>query len=646
MAQGIGHANRARAGRRPAPQPANITVAVLTDSMKDHQRSGLSERPFVVFGETFARRVAVSLAVVALAACAPKSAVMPGPVAGAPVEVAADEDDDDGFPESQAPIVANLPPQDLTPELLYEFLVAEIGAQRGYGSAAVREYVELARRTRDPRVARRATDLARRAGDPALAAQAARIWADTDPTSIEAAGQYAAFLAIGGRADEALPYLQRLLSQPGANVEQRIAQVGQLLAQTPDRQATLRVMQKLAADYPKEARARLEVARAAYNAGNDDLALAEAREALKLRPDWELAALTEAQILQRRSNAEATVALAGFLERHPKSAEARLQYARFLVLDRKYPEARAQFQKLLTDFPDNTDVVFAVAVLSIQLEDWTLAETNLKRLLNLPFRDRNTVYMYLGQVAEEQKHNAEALGWYEKVTQGDQFLPAQIRRANVVAKQGDVASGRKMIADARARLEETNSATNQARVQLILAEAQLLRDANQTNEAFDFVGKALDRLPNHPDLLYDYAMLAERLDRVDVLEASLRTVMQVKPDNAHAYNALGYTLADRNQRLPEAKQLIEKALAIDPDNAMIVDSMGWVLYRMGDLEGALKYLQRAYQLSRRDPEIAAHLGEVLWTLGRRDEAEAVWSEALAKTPSNETVLKTVQRLKP
>jgi len=187
----------------------------------------------------------------------------------------------------------------------------------------------------------------------------------------------------------------------------------------------------------------------------------------------------------------------------------------------------------------------------------------------------------------------------------------------------------------------TNS---QERIQLILAEAQLLRDANQTKAAFDLVGQALDRVPNNPDLLYDYAMLAEKVDRVDILESSLRKLIEIRPEHAHAYNALGYSLADRNERLPEAQELIEKALKLAPDDSFIIDSMGWVLYRRGQLKDSLNYLRRAYA-GRPDPEIAAHLGEVLWALGERSEAERVWGDASKEAPDNETLVNTIKRLK-
>lgn len=239
-------------------------------------------------------------------------------------------------------------------------------------------------------------------------------------------------------------------------------------------------------------------------------------------------------------------------------------------------------------------------------------------------------------MSEEQKRFPDALQWYSEVTRGEQFMPAQIRTAQVLWKQGDLDGARKY-------LQQVNAQSNDQRVQLILAEAQLLRDAKQEKEAFGVVDQALDKLPNHPDLLYDHAMLAEKLDRVDILESSLRKLISIKPDHAHAYNALGYTLADRNQRLEEAQALIGQALKLSPDDAFIMDSMGWVLFRQGKGEEGLKYLQRAYSI-RPDAEIAAHLGEVLWALGRRDEARKVWDEALKKTPDSDVLTRTVQRL--
>ena len=530
-----------------------------------------------------------------------------------------------------------LPNVELTRELLYEFLIAEVAGQRGNVTLAAQAYVDLAKRTRDPRVAERATEMALYARMPEAAIESAKVWADASPGSSRALATASSLLVRMNRLDEAEPYLQQVLAVQTTNRGDGFLQLNGLLANNPDKATNLRVVQRLAEPYQQLAQARFAIAQAAATAGQDELALKEVREAARLAPDWELAVLYEASLLQKTSATVAAERLATYLKAHPRSREVRVAYARMLVADKKYPEARGQFEQLLKEHPDNADVVFSVAVLSMQLEDWGAAESNLKRLLDLGYRDRNAVRFYLGQVSEEQKRWPDALKWYAEVTRGEQFMPAQVRSAQVLSKQGDLDGARKF-------LRNVNVANTDQRVQLIIAEAQLLRDANQPKEAFAVMERGLDALPDQPDLLYDYAMLAEKLERVDLLESSLRKLIKLRPDHAHAYNALGYSLADRNERLDEAKELIESALKLAPDDSFIIDSMGWVLYRQGKTEEALQLLQRAYA-GRQDPEIAAHLGEVLWVLGRRSEAQKVWDEALSKAPSNDVLTKTVQRLK-
>jgi tetratricopeptide (TPR) repeat protein len=535
------------------------------------------------------------------------------------------------------PGAPNLPRQELTDELLYGLLLAEIASNSGNRIVAAQAFADLARRTRDPRIARSATDAALKAQMPEAALESARIWLEADPQSQEALRTLTSLLLAANRVSEAEPYLQQILATNEAARADAFMQLNRLLANFGDKAAALEMVKRLAAPYPDLAQAHFAIAQAASNADQKELALKEVREAARLGPDWELAVLYEAQLLQEDSGEAAAEVLASFLKTHPSSRDVRLNYARVLVNQKNYPAARNEFGVLLKDFPDNTDVLLAVALLSMQLEDWGPAETYLKRLLTLDYGERNSVRFYLGQVAEEQKHYAEALGWYREVTRGAQYIPAQVRQAQVLSKQGDLDGARKL-------LHDVSATNNQQRVQLILAEAQLLREADRTEEAFKLVGDALEKLPDNTDLLYDYAMLAERLDRIDILESSLRKVISIKPDHAHAYNALGYSLADRSIRLPEARELVEKALALSPDDAFIIDSMGWVYYRLGDPKEALKYLRKAYA-NRQDPEIAAHLGEVLWKLGQHAEADKVWDEALAKAPKNETLLTTIKRLK-
>lgn len=530
---------------------------------------------------------------------------------------------------------APLPNVELTDQILYEFLLAEIAGQRGNPALSAQAYVDLARRTRDPRVARRATEVSRAARQPAAAVESARIWLEADPGSAEALRTLTGLLVSANRVDEAQPYLEKILAGEGEARGDGFMQLNRLLANNPDKAANLKLIQSLAQQYPSLPQAHFAVAQAAATAGDEALALKEIRSALALKPDWEIGALFEAQLLQQQSAEKATAYLGEYVKRYPQAREARLAYARALVGERKFAEARIQFQDLQRDFPENQDVLFAVAVLSMQLEDWAAAEATLTRLMGLDFRDPNTLRLYLGQATEEQKKYPEALKWYGEVTRGEHFMSAQVRQAQVMAKQGDLPGARDF-------LHKVGATTNQQRVQLILAEAQILRDANQTREAFDVVERALEKLPDHPDLLYDQGMLAEKLGRIDILESSMRRVMKLRPDHAHAYNALGYTLADRNERLPEARELIEQALKLAPDDAYIMDSMGWVLFRQGRNEEALQWLKRAYAL-RPDAEIAAHLGEVLWVAGQRAEAQRIWKEAAAKTPSNETLIKTIER---
>ncbi|MEK7438437.1 MAG: tetratricopeptide repeat protein [Pseudomonadota bacterium] len=575
-----------------------------------------------------------------LVACAQQPARPATPATGpAPIQSHATEPASAhaGTAEAAAEAAAKpeLPKQHLTEAVLYEYLLAEIAGQRGAVGLSAQAYADLARHTRDPRIAKRATEVALYARMPAAAIDAARIWNETEPSSLQALQALTSLLIGAKRQEEALPYLQKLLENDSSGGG--FLHLSRLLANNQDKALTLALVQRLAQPYPKAAQAHFAVAQAAAVAGQSELALAEVRAASKLLPEWDLPVLLEAQLLQRQSNAQALQRLAAFLERHPKSREVRMSYARVLVAEQKYTEARVEFQTLSRDFPNNTDVVFAVGVLSLQLQDYALAEANFKRLLALPYRDKNTVRMYLGQIAEDQKNYPQALRWYDEVAGGDAFLRAQIRYALVLSKQGK-------LDEARAHLQQVEADSEQARVQLLLTEAQMLRDAKQAGAAFDLIGKALERMPDQPDLLYDYAMLAEKLEQVDLLESSLKKLISLKPDHAHAYNALGYSLAERNLRLPEAQGLIEKALQLSPEDPFIIDSMGWVLFRMGKNKEALEYLRKAYA-TRPDPEIAAHLGEVLWVAGERSEAEKIWLEASKKTPDNDALNGTIKRLK-
>lgn len=531
-----------------------------------------------------------------------------------------------------------MPKIELSREIFFQFLISEIARQRGEPGLAAEGMLDLAKTTRDPRLAKRATEVALLSRQEARALEAATLWYQIEPDEPTAQQAVVAILLNSGQLEKTRPHLQKLLAAEGDGVGRAMLHLNQMLAQQTDKAEVLSLVQDLVEPYLNRAEAHFAIAQAAWGASKNELALSEIREASRLQPEWEAAALLQGQLLLRTSTTDALVFFRNLLADHPKMQEARLVYARLLVGERQYAEARSQFERLLDEMPGNPDVSFAVGLLAMQTKDYDVAEKFLKQALTGRYRDEAMVRMYLGQLSEERGRYEEAAIWYVSVGQGEQYIPAQIRRAAVLAKQGK-------LAEARAHLKQIVVQSNQQRVQVVVAEAQLLRDAKAYAEAFELLGKALEKLPNHPDLLYDHAMAAERAGKFEILEQDLRKLIQIKPDYAHAYNALGYTLADRSERLDEALQLIEKALKLAPDDLFILDSLGWVHYRMGQLEKAEDDLRRAYA-GQHDAEIAAHLGEVLWARGKRQEAEKIWRAALKENPQNESLMNVIKKFIP
>ncbi|MDX9994357.1 MAG: tetratricopeptide repeat protein [Rhodocyclaceae bacterium] len=564
--------------------------------------------------------------------------VRPDEAAGARPSVAgkADAADEDEA-EDKAP---SLPSLALTPERLYRFLLAEIAGQRGDWVDSATLYRDLARETRDPRIARRATEIAMHGRLPDLALEAARLWGEVEPDSSQARQMLIRLLAIQGRYDELRMALGLLLAAEPRHIGQNLSHLNRLFARGGDRKAILDVVVAVTDPYLAHAEAHYARALAAAEARDLPMARTAARRALELKPDWEAAALLNVQLIENRG--EAMEALGDFVAANPQARNARLAYARALVGDKRFQEARRQFGILLEqgrqDPAKNGDVVFALAVLSLQLDDTAEAERHLRKLVEIGHVEADKARYYLGQIAEDGKRWPEALKWFDAVGPGEHYLPARLHGANVLAKQG-------RLDEARRHLSGTAAADPRQRAQLLIGEAQLLREAGRLADAHAVLAAGLVKQPDQPELIYETALLAEKLGRTDELESRLRHLIDIKPDHAHALNALGYSLAERNERLPEARTLIEKALELAPNDPFILDSKGWVLFRLGDATAALTVLQQAFGI-RPDPEIAAHLGEVLWSLGRQDEARATWEKARRDSPANETLAETLKRLLP
>lgn len=530
---------------------------------------------------------------------------------------------------------ASLPKQPLTPDILFKFLVAEVAGQRGDIALADATYLDLARQTRDPRIARRAAEVAMFAHDQAGALDAARIWAGAEPGSDRARQTLAVLLLGEGRFAEAEPVLRELLKQDTAT---GFLHLSALMGRVRGSADGVALIERLAADYPDLPEARIAVAQAAASAGDNGKALAALAEAERLRPGWEPAALLHAQLLDRTSHADALAFMQGYLAAHPDARELRLAYARALVNANRLDAARTEFTRLTRDFPGNAEVSFAAGLLSLQMGDAATARDLLAQTLENKPRDPNAVQFYLGQAAEQRKQPDVAATHYARIEGGSYLVPARARQAALLAQAGK-------LDEAVALLKATRGENTAQNVRLIQAQAEVLREAKRYPAAFAALSDGLKRYPDSADLLYDHAMAAEKLGKLDVLESDLRRVIILRPDDAQAYNALGYTLADRTKRVDEAIKLLDKALALAPEDPFILDSVGWAQYRAGNLARAQDYLERAYKL-RPDPEIAAHLGEVMWFRGQRDEAGKLWQSSLQNHPQNEVLLETLRRLKP
>jgi len=538
-----------------------------------------------------------------------------------------------------------IPDVELSSALMYQLMAAEVAVQRGELGSAFAVYMKLARETRDPRLARRAAELALQGRAMAQGLEAAQVWYELAPNSTEASQTLAMLYTGAGRFDDAYTLFKAQL-QAAANAGEELARIQRALARTQDRAGAFNLIERLAQPYSQSADVKLVLANAAQAAGLSARAVQEARAAYAIAPDSQRAALTAAQYLQASDRPAALALLQDFVARHPTVADTRLAYARLLIADSKFDAARSEFQFLLQADPKNPDLVYSMALLSLQGKLPADARMYLQRYLELiaqmdderaGTRPAEPAYLYLAQIAEDDKQFPTALEWLRKIDGGEEFLTARVREAFVLSKM-------QRLDDARKLLRTVSVQSADERTQLILAEAQLLRDAKRYDESYKLLSQALASAPDSVPLLYDTAMAAERLNQVAVMEKQLRRIIELKPDYAHAYNALGYSLADRNLRLPEALQLIEKAHALAPDDAFILDSLGWVHFRLGDLKLAREHLQRAYD-ARPDAEVAVHLAEVLWTSGEQDAARKLLREVRAKEPSNTLLKSTVTRLK-
>jgi len=558
-----------------------------------------------------------------------------------------DEDDDDINDEADIPgadaadtsIIeepGEFPAQELSAETLQDFLLAEIAASSGQFQESAQAYIALARKTRDPRIAHRAAYIAARSKEPQFISEAARLWSEIAPNSKEAR-QFLDYVERGHSpaVDRVREALARTLAQNPEKLAPNLLGLNRALSRAENKEVTRNIVYRVTEPYLAYPEAHFARAQAAMVAKRPMESAGALDRALELRPNWIPALMLKAHILiETGAVDQASRMLKAALAHNPGNRELRIAYARTLIALNDFAAARNEFNTLLAATPDDRHLQYTIGMLSAELGDTVTAEPLLKKLLASGHPQADLIRLQLGKIAADRGEHAAAREWFDAVSPGGYTAEARIRSARSLAKEGRLDQARKL-------LQSAPNPDTQRRY--LLAESQLLVDAGRVRQAFDLIENALRKNSDDNELLYESAMLAERLGLHEIMEGRLRKLIALAPEHAHAYNALGYSLADRGQRLEEAEELIVRALEILPRDPYILDSMGWVRFKRGDLPGALERIEQAHTL-RADPEIAAHLGEVLWRLNRVDEARRILDGAKATHPGNAVLQETIRRL--
>ncbi|MBR7801029.1 tetratricopeptide repeat protein [Undibacterium fentianense] len=529
-------------------------------------------------------------------------------------------------------------------DIMYKVTASEIALQRGEWQSAFVTILGLAQQTRDPRFAKRATEIAMSVQQLEEAIAANRLWQELDTGSQEAAQNYLSLMVVKNDYAEIEKFF--VLALKSSNVQERgnlIFQIQRSLNHLNDKQAAFTTLEKILSEDMNLIQSHIALSRAAYRSGNLERAQKEAKTALSMSPDSELAILTLAQASEKATSFQL---VADFLKQYPAAKDVRLAYASMLVDSKQFDAARTEFLDFLQT-PGKVDLTHAQILYSlgsIELEAGQLntAEKYFHEFLTKISEndDPSSAYLSLAQIALQRKDKLNADQWLGKIPFNDGKNPAwfniQMRRAQLLA------SDNKFL-EARQFLQNIATTKDSEQILLLQTEAQIMRDAGQVTEAFVVLQMALGEFPGSAELLYDFAMLAESLKQFSDMELALKQLIQIAPSNALAYNALGYSYADRNLNLDEAHALIETANRLNPNDPYILDSLGWIKFRLKQYEDAEHFLRRSLSM-RKDADVAVHLAEVLWIQNRKDEAIRLFVEARQKDPQSAILKSTLLRL--
>ncbi len=539
--------------------------------------------------------------------------------------------------EQNQHISTPIPHEDLTPEMLYYILKAEIALYNSNYDAALNSYSWVIENTEDYRVIRRATRIALGAKHNLLAMKSINRWLEIDANNPEAI-QLAVLVSIRlGKTEEALKHLDNLLKQSTTNNKDNLFNMlANTLKGEPDQAQTIKSLRELAQKHQNNAYivitlAELEQKNQQYEAAQKNIS-----KALKINPDWQRAQILRAQNLFALGQYDAAIKqFRSIITTDPDNPQPRIALARALLSLNDIAAALEQLKKIITLSPDNHEIILYTIPLLISSEQYDTADKYIEQLLTQEVAI-DAASFHMGVLKLNQKKTELAKQWFTKVNQGQYFFEAKFRLAQIIYQEGDSA-------EARAILKQLRTDYPEQTAQILLFEAELLKSSGQLDQAIQLISESLKDDPNNIQLLYNRAMLAAEKKSLPMLEQDLRKVIELEPTHAHALNALGYTLADETDRYTEAKQLIEKAYALLPNDSAIIDSMGWVLFKLGDYDNAKIYLLQAMKI-RKDPEIASHLGQLLIAMGKKKEAKEFLLRVLDQFPENEIITNILNQL--
>jgi len=540
----------------------------------------------------------------------------------------------------------------MTSQIFYEVLMGELTLRSGDPGAGYALVLDSARRTHDPQLFQRATEIAlqSRSGEAALVA--VRAWKQAIPDSRDARRlELQILIALNRLAETTEPLRTEVAATPQIEKPVLMNVIARNYSRATDKTLAASVVEQALSDELKlpatAAPAWAAIGRVRLAAGDTAGALDAARKGLQADPAGEAPAVLALELMDaKQADAEAEKLVKTYLDNPKANVDVRMSYARELAQDRRYAESSSQLGLLTRQQPQLPEPWLLLGSLQAQAKQDAAAESSVKRYITLTESQRDTeersrgltqAYFVLSQTAERRKDFPAAEAWLAKIDNPEDVTATQLRRAALLARQNKLAEAREII-------RTLPASTADQRRQKLMAEVQLLRDTKHYQEAYDMLVQASTATPDDPDLIYDQAMVAEKLNRMDEMERLLRRLIAMKPDNQNAYNALGYSLADRKVRLDEARTLIQKAVQLAPDDPFIADSLGWVEFRLGNAQEASRILEAAYK-QRPDAEIGAHLGEVLWSSGQRDRALVVWKESVRADAENETLQETLKRLR-